>query len=503
MPSPSKAFQSSQYPNIIPFDDQGRIGLGSSIRTDSKLNTVFTGTNDTPYLFTGLAVDRSSNLRLGRFGGTEEVPAATPAAVVFSVAGATTHNGTDFIDSVLIEAGAEVIPTGSSHPTFLRFSTTRASETAPMERMRIDSSGNVRIGSSTLTMSSKLNVEMDVAVIGNTRAVLTNTVSSGRQRIELRVGENGTSAGADGAALVLFGDQDSQYGIPYSANLVGAPAVLYAGGLATLTVGANGAIGVGDGTLARYRDDEFTGTLNVFSPDGIPGIFFHNSNAPDVVIPVGHNFRISRLETNETLTTLFTIQNSSNNLVTSYTIRGNTLDAVDQETTRANLQLSYATNQEVQDEAATLRVLSPENLPQSRRVAKRGVRFKGTGTIGACDIRERIGSPNIRAERLNEFGTYRVLWSNNLGNYDMSQNNYITVVTAQYTVTAGSNTSVGNWGQQIGSGAGQLNINTTPVFGSVISQNAQGIIVRFSLHTGAGVDPDEINILVFNGETAV
>ena len=129
------------------LDSNGNVGIGTTtsasataltVQIESPKNTVFQGT--------GYGVAPSINLRAA--GGTASSPSAT-ASTPLNIVGATTDDGTTFRNTVSIVGTIESTPTLTSHPTAILFNTTSVNSISRVERMRIDSAGNVGIGTSS------------------------------------------------------------------------------------------------------------------------------------------------------------------------------------------------------------------------------------------------------------------------------------------------------------------------------------------------------------------
>jgi hypothetical protein len=136
------------------IDSSGNIGIGTTtsasttaltVQIESPKNTVLQGA--------GYGVAPAINLRSA--GGTVASPSAT-ASSPMNIVGATTDDGTTFRNTISIVGTIESTPTLTSHPTAILFNTTSVNSISRAERMRIDSSGNVGIG--TATPGAKLAV---------------------------------------------------------------------------------------------------------------------------------------------------------------------------------------------------------------------------------------------------------------------------------------------------------------------------------------------------------
>jgi hypothetical protein len=98
----------------------------------------------------GRSYGGSCSVGLQAAGGTEASPSATTTSTnPLNIVAGTTSNGTTFINTASISIGVESTPTATSHPTFFAISTTPSASTTRVERFRINSSGNVGIGTAS------------------------------------------------------------------------------------------------------------------------------------------------------------------------------------------------------------------------------------------------------------------------------------------------------------------------------------------------------------------
>ena len=106
-------------------------------------------------------------------------------------------DGTALIGAASISAQVDATPGTNDMPGRLIFSTTADGASSPTERMRIDSSGNVGIGTSSPLSSSKLTVSGAVASNGGLSADLVSAISldfSGGEGRIIAQGSSGNSA---------------------------------------------------------------------------------------------------------------------------------------------------------------------------------------------------------------------------------------------------------------------------------------------------------------------
>jgi hypothetical protein len=141
------------------IDSSGNVGIGTATSASTTALTVqIESPKNTTFQGTGYGVAPSINLRSA--GGTASSPSAT-ASTPLNIVGATTDDGTTFRNTVSIVGTIESTPTSTSHPTAIIFNTTSVGSLSRAERMRISSSGNVGIGTSS--PNYKLEISTDSA----------------------------------------------------------------------------------------------------------------------------------------------------------------------------------------------------------------------------------------------------------------------------------------------------------------------------------------------------
>jgi hypothetical protein len=152
--------EDSASPDATPFviDSDGTVISGHTSAIDSwRLQTMTTGgLNQANYRFQGGANGPIINLaksKAATIGGNSLV-ANNDQLGTLRFSGA---DGTDYIQAASIRAVVDGTPGTNDMPGRLEFATTPSGSDSPVERMRIDSAGNVGIG--TTTPSSALTVD--------------------------------------------------------------------------------------------------------------------------------------------------------------------------------------------------------------------------------------------------------------------------------------------------------------------------------------------------------
>jgi len=140
------------------IDSSGRVIIGATTAITTSLQTLQfdSGTLNTAITATSYGVNPSISLRAA--GGTAASPSATVNNPI-NIIGGTTSDGTTFFNTISITGIIESTPSAGSHPTAITFSTTPSGSTSRSERMRIDSSGNVGIGTSSPSASAILDAQ--------------------------------------------------------------------------------------------------------------------------------------------------------------------------------------------------------------------------------------------------------------------------------------------------------------------------------------------------------
>ena len=170
--------EDSASPDSTPFviDADGRVIVGSSTLVSYGADI---GTARTQYNYTvgnGLVVSRWSanqpgqNLYLAKSRGAEVGTRAQVALNdILGTFGFTGDDGTSFVAGAKIASEVDATPATGSMPGRLTFSTTPSGSATPVERMRIDSIGNVGIGgaaSAGYTLHLSKNLTGSATAIG-------------------------------------------------------------------------------------------------------------------------------------------------------------------------------------------------------------------------------------------------------------------------------------------------------------------------------------------------
>lgn len=160
----------------------GFVGIGTTTPTThlhlSKANTgtllLIENTSSTVVNNPGLTVANYQGAVLGNpvitlsnSKGTKAAPTALGGTLIGAITFAG-YNSAQFISSVRIDALSEATYTTTSTPSYLTFSTTSSGAIVPTERLRINSAGNVGIGTST-PGSYRLAVAGKIAATGEVR----------------------------------------------------------------------------------------------------------------------------------------------------------------------------------------------------------------------------------------------------------------------------------------------------------------------------------------------
>jgi hypothetical protein len=151
-----------------------------------------------------LSFNRSLSNTIGTFGG------AVTSGVDLGAVSFSGDDGTSFIEGARIFAEVDGTPGTNDMPGRLVFSTTADGASTPTERMRIDSSGNVGIGTSS--PSYPLHVQFSSAVAYSSSdmsaagitAFLYNSSVTDSTATTLYMGVNGTSTDAAAAISTVY-----------------------------------------------------------------------------------------------------------------------------------------------------------------------------------------------------------------------------------------------------------------------------------------------------------
>lgn len=159
------------------------------------------------------------------------------------------HDGTSFIHAAVIGANVDGTPATNSMPTRLVFATTPSGGTTPLERVRIDSAGNVGIGAAPV---SKLHVDGASYVNGGASLpALSATLVTG----EIHAG-TGNSLASDSGHLRLSAGGGTTLGVKAAIDLYresggGTGIIAYTAGTERLRVDASGRVGINTTPVTR------------------------------------------------------------------------------------------------------------------------------------------------------------------------------------------------------------------------------------------------------------
>jgi hypothetical protein len=182
------------------IDTSGNVGIGTSpLLSSSRLSISAEGSVNT--ILSGRAFGLNCSINASAAGGTQASPtASTTSTSPLNLVGSCTYDGTNFLNVAAMVFGLEATPTISSAPSFVTFSTVPSGSTSRAERLRINSSGYVGIGTASpafpLSVQSAPSVAAAIVVAGE-----TNT-----ERIHIRA--SGASGGT--AVISLYGSRGTQ-----------------------------------------------------------------------------------------------------------------------------------------------------------------------------------------------------------------------------------------------------------------------------------------------------
>lgn len=177
------------YPNIAAPTNGAIINGNVSIGTSSNrtplavsgstagLPALFSSTSlvqivnaaNSPALYEADAYGSDGGLVIARYDGTFASPTALQSGEIIGAFGFGGYNGTSLSgNQALITITAGAAWSNSSEPTYIAFGTTPVSSTARSERMRIDTTGNVGIGTAApqTTMDINGDITMETGTAG-------------------------------------------------------------------------------------------------------------------------------------------------------------------------------------------------------------------------------------------------------------------------------------------------------------------------------------------------
>lgn len=209
--------EDSTNPDSTPFviDSVGAVISGYTAQIDTYRLQIVTsnGVNQSNYRFsadTGGPIVKLSKSRSGTIG-TNSIVSSGDSIGSIRYFGA---DGTDYIEAVRIEGAIDGTPGTNDMPGRLVFSTTADGASSVTERMRIDSSGNLLIGtttprvfdSSTFTVTPSVQNEGTDAN-GSSSSLMRNTASNAGPVLFLGKSRSGALGGV---TIVQSGDQMGQ-----------------------------------------------------------------------------------------------------------------------------------------------------------------------------------------------------------------------------------------------------------------------------------------------------
>jgi len=178
---------------------------------------------------------------------------AHTSVVSASVLGSLSFNGSDgtgFVEAARIDAGVEGTPGTNDMPGRLSFWTTADGASAPTERLRISSNGDVVVGKSTA--NSRLNV-----------AAPDNVTTTYPLRIDNLSNNYGVGVGAYGLSNRV---NALNQGIDYTVD-IGDDLIINTNGSERIRVSGGGNVGIGSSSVSTTRvriDGSLTGSTTTF-----------------------------------------------------------------------------------------------------------------------------------------------------------------------------------------------------------------------------------------------
>jgi hypothetical protein len=186
------------------FYDGTKLGIGTSSPLSFAKQTIQFDAGTITQALSLVAYGGSPTISFKTAGGTAASPSAS-TTVAISLMGSTTSDGTTFFNTSAIQSNVDSTVTTGSHPTHITFSTTPSGSTSRSERMRIDSSGNVGIGTSS--PSTQLHIASATA---KTR-IDTTAAASNNPELQLTAVARQFNIGVGGATFATPALQGSYY----------------------------------------------------------------------------------------------------------------------------------------------------------------------------------------------------------------------------------------------------------------------------------------------------
>lgn len=173
-------------------DVSGNVGIGT-IAPASLFHA------DNGFITTGRYASQSGTLILRSAAGTQAAPTAIASAFTLSNLTTRGYDGAAYRDVATIFVASDGAVSSTSSPGFMAFSTTPSTTITPLERMRIDSAGNVNVGASNTTAAGSLrffdvyNAENTSSVSGvDIRLVTRNVAGTANVTVDLVKYKNGS-----------------------------------------------------------------------------------------------------------------------------------------------------------------------------------------------------------------------------------------------------------------------------------------------------------------------
>ena len=264
------------------------VNVGANVNLTTTSITVNNATAKTTYGSDNLEITSYGSTDISyvtrKAGGTAASPTATPSEGRLGyLIGATTNNGTTFLNTASMELYADSTANSTSHPTSIRFSTTPSGSTTRAERVRINSSGRVGIGTTNPQQLLEVNGGADA-----TRIRIAGANSSGIEFVDSNTGVilSGTNqldfftAGAVRARLTSAGDLQFNSGYGTIATAYGCRAWVNFNGTGTVAIRASGGV--------SSITDNGTGDYTVNFTSAMPDASYSYSHAYSNEINVQH-----------------------------------------------------------------------------------------------------------------------------------------------------------------------------------------------------------------------
>lgn len=209
----------------------------------------------------------------------------------------TGHDGTGFINAASISASVDGTPATNSMPTRLVFGTTPSGSAGPLERMRIDSAGNVTVGSdsvNTLRYLDVANANTGASAGVDFRLITSNAAGVGTAVVDLIKFKTGAfyinNNEPTSAASINFGTAGTTRMFIDGIGNVGIGEGS-SGARLHVRSGANSGVLATDGTVSNilYTSGGTAGSVGTIT--GHP-LHIYANNAPRIIIDTSGNVGI-------------------------------------------------------------------------------------------------------------------------------------------------------------------------------------------------------------------